>query len=147
MVSWSSEITGKSGTQGLLREKKRTIKLSSPEPTTQCEYLEPDEVRNVVNDNCPNDLTIFHGNIFTNKNMGKFHELFQDCNKLPDIIGVTETRLKGDNIESDIPDYDFKHHPSFSDAGGTGIYIVNYLDYSTRDDLELGLENCKDLRI
>ena len=84
-------------------------------------------LKNVINNKCLNDFTIFHRNICTSKNMDKFHELFQDCSKLPDIIGVTETRLKGNNIASDIPDYKFAHEPSYSDAGGTGIYISNSL--------------------
>ena len=125
--------------------RKRRTKLFSPEPTPQCEYLEPDEVKNVVNDKCPNDLTIFHANVRSSQqNMEKLHDLFLDCNSLPDILGITETRLKGDKIKSDIPDYSFEHQQSYTEAGGTGIYIANYLDYTIRGDLEMGVENCED---
>ena len=129
------------------KKNKGQIKTYSSEPATQCEYLEPDEVRNIVNNDCPNDLTIFHGNVCTSKNMEKVHELFQECNKLPDIIGITETRLKGDKIKSDIPDYEFEHHKSYTEAGGTGIYIANHLEYSRRNDLDMGIENCEDVWI
>ena len=120
--------------------------IHSSEPTTQCEYLEPSQVHNVVNDKNPHDLTIFHGNVSSlNQNKEKLEELFIDSNTLPDIMGITETRLKGDNIESDIPDYDFVHKGSELYAGGTGIYIANYLEYSRRKDLEMDLENCENI--
>ena len=134
--------------KGKVAMKKLCSGTNSPEPLAQCKYLEPDEVRNVVNDKCPNDLTIFHGNVRSvRKNLDKFHELFLDSNTLPDVIGITETGLKGDKLKSDILEYKFVHKESNLDAGGTGIYIANYLEYSARDDLELGVDNCEDLWI
>ena len=47
MISWNSGIIGK-WKEGRTMSKKRHNKFSSHEPTAQCEYLEPDEIKNVV---------------------------------------------------------------------------------------------------
>ena len=127
--------------------KKQNYKKHSPEPKVQCEYLDTDEVNRIVNDNCPNDLTIFHSNVSSmRENMEKVYEIFQDCKKLPDILGLTETRLKKKDLkEFDIVGHSFKHIESPTQAGGTGIYIANHLDYFMRDDLGMGFDNCEDL--
>ena len=49
--------------------------------------------------------------------------------------------------KSDIPEYDFVHKGSQLEAGGTGIYIANHVEYSRRNDLDLGIENCEDVWI
>ena len=51
------------GNRGMKSIKTLDSEIHSSEPTTQCEYLEPSQVHNVVNDKNPHDLTIFHGNV------------------------------------------------------------------------------------
>ena len=138
----------KRGKRGRISLSKLNTEVNSSEPVTQCKYLEPDEVHNVVTDKCPNNLTIFHGNVCSlTQNREKLEELFIDSNTLLDIMGITETRLKGDDIKSDFSEYDFVHKGSQLEAGGTGIYIANYLNYSKRKDLNLDAENCEDIWI
>ena len=83
------------------------------------------------------------------QNMKKVHDIFLNCKKLPDIMGITETRLKDDLNEFDIHGHSFEHRESPTQAGGTGIYIANYVQYKyiIRDNLEMGFDNCENLWI
>lgn len=54
------------------------------------------------------------------------------------IIGLTETKLhisKNQIINTELPGYHFLSQPSLSNAGGTGFYIQNHLNFSVRSDL------------
>ena len=53
------------------------------------------------------------------------------------LIGLTETKLKPDQIpltNIDIEGYNFILQPSLSNAGGSGIYIQNNLNFTLRSD-------------
>ena len=111
-----------------------------------CEYLEPHEVSKVVNDSCPNDLTVYHSNVCSlRKNLDKLFETFLSGPQLPDVIGVTETRLDEHLSEIDIDGYDFEPCFSNTQAGGVGVYVADYLDFSVRRDLRMNLEHCEDM--
>ena len=111
-----------------------------------CNYIDPDQIANVVNDDCLSDLTVFHGNVRSlRKNLDKLCDIFQNGTKLPDIIGVTETKLKEHLNEIDIDGYDFEHCSSSTEAGGAGIYVANYLEYFVRKDLSLNDETSEDM--
>jgi len=115
-------------------------------PSSLCEYLDPQQVRDVVNEDCLNDLTVYHSNVCSlRKNLDKLFETFQDGLKLPDLIGVTETRLDEHLTEIDIDNYDFEPCFSNTQAGGVGIYVANYLEYAVRRDLSLNLPHCEDI--
>ncbi len=117
----------------------------------KCEYIEPAELNAVINDDySPNDLTIYHSNTCSlRKNFEKLQDLFilNNCYKLPDILGITETRLKIDMNwnEVEFKKYSFEHKESKTSAGGAGIYIANYLEYKVRYDLDLEVTNCDDI--
>ena len=114
--------------------------------TSMCEYLEPDQVPDVVNDKCLNDLTVYHSNVCSlTKNLEKLFETFQNGTKLPDVIGVTETRLNEHLEQIDIDGYDFEPCFSKTQAGGVGIYVANYLESKVRRDLSMNLEHCEDI--
>ena len=130
------------------RKKLPPIKQLNKEsaPSSMCEYLEPCDVSNVVNDTSLTDLTVYHSNVCSlRKNLDKLFETFQNGTKLPDVIGVTETRLDEHLTEIDIDGYDFEPCFSTTQAGGVGVYVANYLEYSIRRDLNMNLEHCEDV--
>ena len=60
------------------------------------------------------------------------HEFLSKLSVQPDIIALTETKLSGNSVYSNIElnGYDFLHADSETLAGGVGLYIQNKLDYS-----------------
>ena len=129
-----------------LRNKTKSRDKTPLSPLPMCNYIDPDQIANVVNDDCLSDLTVFHGNVRSlRKNLDKLCDIFQNGTKLPDIIGVTETKLKEHLNEIDIDGYDFEHCSSSTEAGGAGIYVANYLEYFVRKDLSLNEETSEDM--
>ena len=62
------------------------------------------------------------------------------------LIGLTETKLKPDQIpltNIDIEGYNFISQPSLSNAGGSGIYVQNNLNFTLRSDFLFRLVNLK----
>ena len=58
-----------------------------------------------------------------------------------DIIAITETKLKKDELQTNIGinGYNFIHSDSDSQAGGVGRYIKNSISYKIIDELDLKL--------
>ena len=74
-------------------ETKSTNSVDEDEPNTICNYIDPDETHELGLGHGSKDLFLFHCNVASlNKNQEKIEELFRDSQKLPDIIGVTETK-------------------------------------------------------
>ena len=67
---------------------------------------------------------------------------------MPDLIGITESRLK-DNFDAPCLEgyHDFVGEPTITDAGGAGIYIKDTFDYKIRDDLHLKVDRCENIWI
>ena len=61
---------------------------------------------------------------------------------MPDIIAITETKLKKDELQTniDINDYNFIHSDSDSQAGGVGLYIKNSISYKIINELLIDLK-------
>ena len=67
------------------REKMPTTKDLDHEsmPSSMCEYLDPCDVKNVVNDQSLTDLTVYHSNVCSlRKNLDELFETFQNGTKL-----------------------------------------------------------------
>ena len=131
-------------------KKKLPIKQLHKEsaPSSMCEYLEACEVNKVVDDTSLSDLTVYHSNVRRlRKNLDKLFETFQNGTKLPDVIGVTETSIQEHLKEIDIDGYVFEPCFSTTQAGGVGVFVANYLEYSKRKDLSMNLEHCEDVWI
>ena len=121
------------------------------DPIIQCDYLETCDVQDLGITYGSKDLTAFHSNVASlPKNLKDLEELFRFCQKLPDIIGVTETRILengNDSRNTKLEGYNFEHCPTPTDAGGAGVYISKQIEYEVRDDLYLDLERCEDIWI
>ena len=70
--------------------------------------------------------------------MDKLINLIAEINFTPDIIALSETRItKTVNQEFYplLPNYTYFNIPSFTSAGGVGMFIRNSLNFSLRNDL------------
>ena len=119
------------------------------EPTdniTTCKYLDQDHVGSILGENKSlSDLSLFHANVSSlKKNINKLEDVFPDNETMPDIVGVTEIRIKDDSYLIGLNGYKFEACYSPTEAGGVGIYIRTNLQYNIRDDLNLEVENCED---
>ena len=97
-------------------------------------------------------LLLVHVNIRSVRNQNNFEslqELLQSFNRLPDILCISETKLKRDIITANIllPGYDIIHQDSPTKAGGVAMYINNRIQYEQINDLQLNIEGCKDIWI
>ena len=73
-----------------------------------------------------------------------FDTFFSMCNVSPDFIAISETKLKSKcrtNIQ--IPNDNFVHVDSLTNAGGVGLYVNKKLQYTVRQDLELPIDGCE----
>ena len=68
--------------------------------------------------------------------MDKLEEIVTPCSKPPDIIALSETRIKETSIIATLPGYNFINKNSETQAGGEGAYVKNYLKYLQRHDFQ-----------
>ena len=75
-------------------------------------------------DKLMSDLSLLHCNIrFLYKNMDKLEEIVTPCSKPPDIIALSEARIKETSIIATLRGYNFINENSQTQAGGVGAYI------------------------
>ena len=122
------------------------------EPSIICNYMEPCDVHKLGLEHGTKDLTIFHGNVESlQANLNRIEELFRYCQKLPDLIAITETKLRLNDLKEknyqniDLEGYKFEDCPTPTEKGGAGIYISNCIEYKIREDLCLNLDRCEDI--
>ena len=101
------------------------------------------------NSKLKDSLSIIHFNVRSlQKNFDAFNEFLcnQPCS--PDIICVTETRLKTQPLLNiDISGYTFVHIDSPTAAGGVAMYISNALQFSVLNNLQLTVNECENIWI
>ena len=78
-----------------------------------------------------NELFLLHINIRSlQKNFDELVNLISQFTVLPDVICITETRLKNNPlINISIPGYDFVKANTSSFAGGVGMYVSSKLNF------------------
>ena len=111
-------------------------------------YIFYDQIQNSFIHN-EKELTILHVNIVSLiTNFDKLKELLDATKNMPDLICISETRLKKKHKKSDIPQlqgYEFENVNSTLSAGGVGIYYRSVLDITIRHDLNMKQNDCEDL--
>jgi len=124
------------------------ISFSLAEPHVPNDYLTPSEI-NSANGMFCNKLSYFHFNVRSLvKNKHKIDTFVLMCNVSPDFIAISETKLKSKCcINIQIPNYNFVHVDSLTNAGGVGLYVNKKLQYNVRQDLELPIDGCESLFI
>ena len=70
---------------------------------------------------------LLHINIHSlHKNFDNLYDFLVELNFLPDVICLTETRIKLHLLLNiSLPNYTFFHTDSTTNAGGVGIYVLN----------------------
>ena len=84
-----------------------------------CNYYDPPEVTHELNFSETSNLSILHINILSlQKHINNLQEFLSNSSFFPDIIAITETRIKDQPaINIDIPGYKFFFVKSFNNAG------------------------------
>ena len=96
-----------------------------------------------------NSLSIFHVNIKSlTKNFDALYELISSLPVSPDVICVSEARIKGDPwINISIPNYNFFHKDSPTNAEGIAIYALKKHQFKVIQEFKLNLKGCEELWI
>ena len=138
-------------------KKKRFKKFKSNEKVSvfdhfldvKCSHLDPNLLNDTYLANNPSELVIFHTNIRSlQANFHLVEEIFLNCDKLPNILAVTETRSIKDSYLPPIKGYSYEYENSIctlNGVGGVGLYISNEIEYTVRKDLSLDYEACESL--
>ena len=114
----------------------------------ECEYYSTDYLNNILR-NRTNELLIIHFNIRSlEKNIDKMSQYLSELKRQPDVIALTETKLK-DNMCGNIEPagYKFIHVNSPTLAGGVGFYINKKLKYSVLGKLEMKANSVENMWI
>lgn len=110
--------------------------------TPTSNYHSASDINNLTASQPNNSLFMFHCNIRSlPKNLHLLDDLLYTFHTKPNIIAVTETRLKQNTVDNvDLTGYDLYHTDSPTSAGGTALYISSNLKAMPRPDLELKLD-------
>ena len=81
------------------------IFLFNPFLEINCSYKNPNELNSeTFAKNHPTYLVIFHNNVRSlNKNFKSIGDIFQNCDKFPDVLAITETKLNGNVYAPNLP--------------------------------------------
>ena len=92
-------------------------------------------------------LFMLHFNIRSlQKNFETFYESLQLLPTLPQIIGISETKINDTPFTNiSIPNYMFLHANSTTRAGGVGLYILSSISFNLLGKNQLSNVGCEDL--
>ena len=95
------------------------------------------------------ELLVLHVNIRSlQKNFDDLYQLICQFKHLPDIICLSETRLKDQvPINVNIHGYNFVNANSPTNAGGVGMYVSSNINYSTTKSFEIDNDGCENIWI
>ena len=112
-----------------------------------CDYLDTNEVNDFLNSD--NSFTIFQNNLDSmNLNLHLIDEIFLDCEKKPDILAFSETRLhENDDSPCQKGYHELERDDSPTEKGGVGFYVSENIEYSVRKDLALEMDRVENLWI
>ena len=94
---------------------------------TNCEYYDT---------NCKliqkNSLLLLHINVRSlSKNFDLLHEFLTSLNSIPQVICISESRIKNHPLVNiDLPNYSFLHVDSDTNAGGVAMYVHNSINFT-----------------
>jgi len=100
---------------------------------------------------CKNSLSIIHVNtVSLSKNLYKLENFLTQVRYAPDIIAITETRIKCTvpiiyNVN--LQGYKFIHVDTRKNAGGVGLYVKNCIDFTVLNKLQIKNCDCETLWI
>ena len=109
--------------------------------TIHSKYYDIDQLNSLKIDS-PSSFGLFHVNIASlDKHIDDLKLILSLINHNFDILGISEHKILKDSLPSNnikIPGYkDFIFEPSQTVCGGTGFYIKDNLDHTSRSDLQI----------
>ena len=123
---------------------------SSKIMTTKKDYFSPEDVSQLVSGGSKNDLSMIHLNaVSLLANFDTISHFVEGLN-FPDIICISETRLKNEKIDWQLqlvglPHYDLHYDNSPSNAGGVAIYTKTSLKCLVKTETRINIEDCESL--
>ena len=82
------------------------------------------------------------------KNLNQVKDLLISIGKIPDIIAISETKLRNEGFHNVSREgFEFVHHNSPTNAGGVGLYIKQGINFNLITKPNLNIEGCEDIWI
>ena len=73
-----------------------------------------------------------------NKNFDKFYDFIQSLSYTPDVVCLSESRIKKQPlININLPGYTFLNSSPFKNAGGVAMYVKNDLKFKNEQTFDL----------
>ena len=90
---------------------------------------------------------VLHINIRSlQKHIDELHELIVNAKTHPDLVAITETRIKNKPLTNiDIRGYRFSYVTLSSNAGGVGIYVSDNLNFNIIKNYNISMSSCENL--
>ena len=102
---------------------------------------------NIINKKCKFSLLCMNIRSL-NANFDKLNELLTNYDILPDIIAISETKLKLLQVyNAKLSGYQFYHKGTTTRWGGVGLFIKESLSISICKEFDLSIPNCEDMWI
>jgi len=79
-------------------------------------------------------------------NIDKIYSYIFNLNKNPDIIAISETKLRKGQLKSNInlDNYTFTHVDSTTNAGGVGFCVKDDIEYEIINDIGIKINSVED---
>ena len=118
-----------------------------PENISPCKYYDLNFQNNMLNSS--QNLFLLHLNIRSlQKNYDKLCELIDQLPTKPHLIGLSETKIKHEPLlDISLPNYNFIHAASPTNAAGVGLYISDSLNYEILGTNSIHISGCESLFI
>ena len=125
-----------------IAEKVQRFQFENVNP---CQYHNIDNVSNLISNN--EYLFLLHFNIRSlQKHLDSLKELLHQLSIPPDVICITESKLKDVfSCTISISDYNFFHANSPTNAGGVAIYVSKDLDAKLESNYQFQMVGCQNL--
>ena len=82
------------------------------------------------------------------KNLNQVKDLLISIGKIPDIIAISETKLRDEGFHNvSLEGFEFVHHNSPTNAGGVGLYIKQGINFNLITKPNLNIEGCEGIWI
>ena len=102
---------------------------------------------NIINKKCKFSLLCMNIRSL-NANFDKLNQLLTNYDILPDIIAMSETKLKLSQVyNAKLSGYHFYHKGTTTRWGGVGLFIKESLSISICKEFDLNIPNCEDMWI
>ena len=126
---------------------ERKYPWGNQEKSICAKYLGVDDMIANSSFSSSNEIIICHLNVVSLvKNINKVEDFLNEFTRKPDVICISETKLKNENLQYiTLYGYNFFCYNSVTKAGGAGIYVINSIHCVEVCDLRMNLTGCEDV--